>query len=169
MARFYVPQPQVEQGMLKVEGEEVKHIRKVLRLKEGDEITVFDGLGKEFEGTIVEERLSSVVIRIENVTSSKKDSPLEITLAQSLLKGEKMDYLIQKATELGVEDIVPFVSSRSIPLLEKSKRLNRQHRWERIAVEASKQCGRGVVPKIRKCSGRLHQMPFGLFSGNEKG
>jgi 16S rRNA (uracil1498-N3)-methyltransferase len=148
MARFYVPQPQVEQGMLKVEGEEVKHIRKVLRLKEGDEITVFDGLGKEFEGTIVEERLSSVVIRIENVTSSKKDSPLEITLAQSLLKGEKMDYLIQKATELGVEDIVPFVSSRSIPLLEKSKRLNRQHRWERIAVEASKQCGRGVVPKI---------------------
>ena len=63
MARFYVPQPQVEQGTLKIEGEEGKHIRKVLRLKEGDEITVFDGLGKEFQGTIVEERLSSVVIQ----------------------------------------------------------------------------------------------------------
>ena len=59
-----------------------------------------------------------------------------------------MDYLIQKATELGVQEIIPFLSSRSVPLLEKSKRLKRHHRWERIAVEASKQCGRGVVPKI---------------------
>ena len=148
MARFYVPQPQIEKGVLKVEGEEVKHIRKVLRLKAGDEITVFDGLGKEFEGTIVEEGLSSVVIRIQNVYSSKRDSPLEVTLAQSLLKGEKMDYLIQKATELGIQEIIPFLSSRSVPLLEKPRRLKRHHRWERIAIEASKQCGRGVVPKI---------------------
>ncbi len=148
MARFYVPQPQVEQGTLKVEGEEVKHIRKVLRLKEGDEITIFDGLGKEFRGIIVEEGLSSAVIRIEHVICSKKDSPLEVTLAQSLLKGEKMDYLIQKATELGVQDIIPFASSRSVPFLEKSKRLTRHRRWERIAVEASKQCGRAIVPKI---------------------
>ena len=148
MARFYVPQPRIEKGMLRVEGEEVRHIRKVLRLRAGDEITVFDGLGKEFEGTIVEEGRSSVVITIANTYSSKRDSPLEVTLAQSLLKGEKMDYLIQKATELGVQEIVPFLSSRSVPLLEKSKRVNRHHRWERIAVEASKQCGRGVVPKI---------------------
>jgi 16S rRNA (uracil1498-N3)-methyltransferase len=134
--------------MLKVEGQEVKHIRKVLRLKEGDEITVFDGLGKELKGTIVEEGLSSVAIRIEHVISSRKDSPLEVTLAQSLLKGEKMDYLIQKATELGVQDIIPFISSRSVPFLEKSKRLRRHHRWEKIAVEASKQCGRTIIPKI---------------------
>jgi 16S rRNA (uracil1498-N3)-methyltransferase len=141
--------------MLRVEGEEVRHIRKVLRLRAGDEITVFDGLGKEFEGTIVEEGRSSVVITIANTYSSKRDSPLEVTLAQSLLKGEKMDYLIQKATELGVQEIVPFLSSRSVPLLEKSKRVNRHHRWERIAVEASKQCGRGVVPKIES----LHDYP----------
>jgi len=82
MARFYVPQPRIENGMLKVEGNELKHIRKVLRLRGGDEISVFDGLGKEFEGTIIEEGLSSVVIRIKNVFSSKKDSPLEVTLAQ---------------------------------------------------------------------------------------
>jgi 16S rRNA (uracil1498-N3)-methyltransferase len=148
MARFYVPQPWIENGMLKIEGDEVKHIRKVLRLKKGDGIVVFDGLGKELEGTIVEERLSSVVIRIQNIFSSEKDSPLEVTLAQSLLKGEKMDYLIQKATELGVKEIIPFFSSRSVPFLEKSRRLKRHHRWEKIAVEASKQCGRGVVPKI---------------------
>jgi 16S rRNA (uracil1498-N3)-methyltransferase len=162
VARFYVPQPRVENGTLKVEGEEVKHIRKVLRLKEGDEVTVFDGLGKEFQGAIVEERLSSVVIRIENVSFSKKDSRLEATLAQSLLKGEKMDYLIQKATELGVQDIIPFLSSRSVPLLEKAKRLERHRRWERIAVEASKQCGRGIVPKIESVqdySGMLREAP----------
>jgi 16S rRNA (uracil1498-N3)-methyltransferase len=148
MARFYVPQPRIEKGMLRIEGDEVKHIRKVLRLKAGDEIVVFDGLGKEYEGTIFEENPSSVMIKIENIFSSKKDSSLEVTLAQSLLKGEKMDTLIQKATELGVKEIIPFFSSRSVPLLEKSKRLKRHHRWERIAIAASKQCGRGVVPKI---------------------
>jgi 16S rRNA (uracil1498-N3)-methyltransferase len=148
MARFYVPQPCIENGMLKVEGDEVKHIRKVLRLKTGDEISVFDGLGRAFQGVIVEERLSSVVIRIENIYSTTRGSPLEVILAQSLLKGEKMDYLIQKATELGVGEIIPFLSSRSIPLLEKSKGLKRHQRWKRIAVEASKQCGRGVVPEI---------------------
>ena len=148
MARFYVPQPRIEKGMLKVEGEEVKHIKKVLRLRAGDEVAVFDGLGREFEGTIVEEGLSSVVIRVQNVLSSKRDSPVEVTLAQSLLKGEKMDYLIQKATELGVKDVIPFLSSRSVPLLDKLGKLKRQHRWEKIAIEASKQCGRGVVPKI---------------------
>jgi 16S rRNA (uracil1498-N3)-methyltransferase len=148
MPRFYVPQPRIEKGMLKIEGDEVRHIRKVLRLKRGDEIVVFNGSGKEYGGTIVEEGPSSVVITIQNIFSSKTESQLEITLAQSLLKGDKMDYLIQKAAELGVKEIIPFFSSRSVPLLEKSRRLNRYHRWERIAVEASKQCGRGVVLKI---------------------
>jgi 16S rRNA (uracil1498-N3)-methyltransferase len=148
MPRFYVPQPQIEEGMLRVEGSEVRHIRRVLRLKAGDRITVFNGSAKEYEGTLVEEGPSSVLIRIQNVLSSKTESYLEIILVQSLLKGEKMDYLIQKATELGVKEIIPFFSYRSVPLLDKSKRLKRYHRWERIAVEASKQCGRGVVPKI---------------------
>jgi 16S rRNA (uracil1498-N3)-methyltransferase len=148
MSRFYVPQPKIENGMLRVEGDEVRHIQKVLRLKAGDEVIVFDGSAKEYEGTIIEEGSASVVIAVRNVLSSKSESPLEITLAQSLLKGEKMDYLIQKATELGVNRIIPFFSSRTIPLLEESRRLRRYHRWKRIAIEASKQCGRGMVPKI---------------------
>ena len=148
MARFYVPQPRIENGMLRIDGNEGKHIRRVLRLKKGDGIIIFDGLGKEYEGTILEEEPSSVVVRIQKILSSKKESQLEVILAQSLLKGEKMDYLIQKATELGVKRIIPFFSSRSVPLIEKSGRLKRHHRWERIAIEASKQCGRGVVPRI---------------------
>jgi len=148
MPRFYIPHPHIEKGLLKIEGDEVKHVRKVLRLKAGDEVLVFDGLGKEFEGTIVEEGRSSVMVKIQRILSPKGDSPLEVTLAQSLLKGEKMDYLIQKATELGVKEIIPFLSSRSVPLLEKPGRLKRHHRWGKIAIEASKQCGRGMVPKI---------------------
>ena len=148
MPRFYIPHPRIENGLLRIEGDEVRHIRNVLRLKTGDEIFVFDGLGREFEGTIIEEGRASVMVRIQGSLSPKKDSPLEVTLAQSLLKGEKMDYLIQKATELGVKEIIPFISSRSIPLLEKSRRLKRHLRWEKISIEASKQCGRGVGPKI---------------------
>ena len=149
MTRFYVPDPSIENKLLKIKGEEVKHILRVLRLKAGDEIIVFDGLGNEFEGAIVKETSSSVVIQVQNISSSIRESPLEITLAQSLLKGEKMDYLIQKATELGVKQIIPFLSSRSIPLLEKSDKLKRFHRWEKIVIESSKQCGRGVIPKIK--------------------
>lgn len=149
MPRFYIPIPQIEKDFLTIKGNEARHIRRVLRLKAGDEIIVFDGSGKEYKGRIVKEEPTSVVIKVGDLFSSKEESSFEITLAQSLLKGEKMDYLIQKATELGVSEIVPFFSSRSVPLLEKSKRLERYRRWERIAIEASKQCGRGVVPKIK--------------------
>jgi len=148
MPRFYVPNPYIQNGLLKIEGDEVKHIRKVLRLRAGDEIIVFDGLGKEYEGTILEEKPSSVLVKVQNTFFPQKNSPLEVTLAQSLLKGEKMDFLIQKATELGVNEIIPFFSSRSVPLLERTRRVERHRRWERIAIEASKQCGRGVIPKI---------------------
>jgi len=149
MPRFYVPQPEIEKGMLTIEGGEARHIRRVLRLKVGEEIVIFDGSGKEYEGTIVGEKAFSVVVMIQNIHASERESPLEITLAQSLLKGEKMDYLIQKTTELGVAGVVPFFSTHSVPLLDKSNGLKRHHRWERIAMEASKQCGRGIVPKIK--------------------
>lgn len=148
MPRFYVPTPHVENDLLKIGGNEARHIRRVLRLKTGDEIIVFDGLGKEYKGGIVEEGSSSVVIKVQNIFTPEKESPLEVTLAQSLLKGEKMDTLIQKATELGVKEILPFISSRSVPLLGKLAELKRHRRWGRIAIEASKQCGRGVIPKI---------------------
>lgn len=148
MPRFFIPEPQLEDDLLTLQGKEVKHIRKSLRLRKGDEIVAFDGSGQEYVGRIVREGPTSVVIQVSDVRSSQKESSLEITLAQSLLKGEKMDYLVQKATELGVRRIIPFISLRSVPLLEKSKKLGKQRRWEKIAIEASKQCGRGVIPKI---------------------
>ncbi|MGQ9646204.1 MAG: 16S rRNA (uracil(1498)-N(3))-methyltransferase [Thermodesulfobacteriota bacterium] len=148
MPRFYVSSPRIEEEFLKVQGGEVRHIRRVLRLKVGDRLIVFDGSTKEYEGVIFEETPSSVVIKLEEVRSPVRESPLEITLAQSLLKSEKMEYLIQKATELGIRRFAPFFSSRSVPLLDKSKKLRRYHRWEKIAVEACKQCGRVSIPKV---------------------
>jgi len=160
MARFYAPHPKIENGILKVEGDEVRHIRKVLRLRTGDGLSVFDGSGKEYEGVIVEEGPSTISILVRSISSSRKESALEITLAQSLLKGEKMDYLIQKATELGVKRILPFISSRSIPLLERAKRIERHRRWKKIAVEASKQCGRGIIPEIDPPEDYLQLLEF---------
>ncbi len=148
MPRFYIPHPHLEDQFLTVKGQEVRHIRRVLRLREGDEITLFDGSGQTYQGRIVQDRPTSLVVKVEAISCSKSDSPLEITLAQSLLKGEKMDYLVQKATELGIREIIPFFSSRSIPLLEKSKKSEKHYRWEKIAIEASKQCGRGYLPRI---------------------
>jgi len=148
MPRFYVRESRIENGILKVEGEEVRHIRKVLRLRIGDDLSVFDGSGKEVEGTLVEEGSSWVSVKVRNILPSRRESGLDVVLAQSLLKGEKMDYLIQKATELGVKRVVPFISSRSIPLLERKKRIERQRRWEKIAIGAAKQCGRRIVPEI---------------------
>jgi 16S rRNA (uracil1498-N3)-methyltransferase len=148
MPRFYVSQPRIENDRLRIEGDEIKHVRKVLRLKAGDEIVIFDGAGKEYEGSIIEESPSSVEVMVQNIFISEKESHLGVTLAQSLLKGEKMDYLIQKATELGVKEIIPFFSSRSIPRFEKTNAFKRHRRWKKIAIEASKQCGRGVIPDI---------------------
>ena len=88
MARFYVPQPHVDNGVLRVEGPEARHIRNVLRLKTGDPVTIFDGSAKEYDGSIVELGSSFVLVRVKKTSSPQRDSPLEITLAQSLLKGE---------------------------------------------------------------------------------
>ncbi len=148
MKRFYVSQIQVEKGVAKVGGSEARHIRKVLRLKPGDEVLLFNGSTRQYLGTIIEEDPNCVTVRIQNILPSQGESPLVVTLAQSLLKGEKMDYLIQKATELGVKRVIPFISSRSIPHLNKAQTLKRHQRWEKIAIEASKQCGRGVIPSI---------------------
>lgn len=148
MPRFYIPNPIIRDNLLKIEGPEARHIMKTLRLRPGDWITIFDGADNDYEGVIIEEKKASVIIDIKNIFPSPKEPSIDITLAQSLLKGEKMDHVIQKAIELGVKEIIPFISSRTIPDYDETKSLKRQSRWQKIAIEASKQCGRGLIPKI---------------------
>jgi len=124
-----------------------RYLRSVLRLGEGAPVLLFDGFGKEAEGII--EHLSEKEGRVKILCA--RPVPLEspaITLAQSLPKAGKMDLVLQKATELGVGRIVPFVSARSISRPEAGKVSGRQERWQKIVMEAGRQCRRAHIPEV---------------------
>jgi 16S rRNA (uracil1498-N3)-methyltransferase len=131
-------------------GDEARHLRDVLRLTVGDEIFLFDGDGHEYRCTIKEvERASSSVEVIEEVAPAASESHLKLALAVALLKGEKFDLVVQKATELGVARIVPVTTARAdIRLPDNASAQKRVARWQRIALEAAKQSGRAVVPNV---------------------
>lgn len=150
--RFYAPpsafNSDAESVTLAIE--EARHLRDVLRLKTGDEVYVFDGAGKEFQCRIEESRRDTAQLKvISEVDPARPESPLQLTLAVALLKGEKFDLVVQKATELGVTRVVPVVTKLAdIRLRDESDAAKRVARWQRIALEAAKQSGRAVVPEI---------------------
>jgi len=128
---------------------EIKHIHKVLRLKSGDRVILFDGEGEEHSAIINDlapGKISFKVLSPPLVSSA--ESSLKIILGAAVLKSSKFDWLIQKVTELGVGEIVPFYSGRVIPQWEGGKISSRQARWKKIIAEAAKQCGRAKVPPI---------------------
>jgi len=146
--RIFSPEILREGHRVDLERENSQYIQNVLRLKMGDVVSLFDGRGSEHEAAITE--LSEGIITVEIGAKKRACLPdLKVTLAQSLPKGSKMDFIIQKSTELGVDRIIPFMSSRSIPRLSERKAVERRKRWERIAVEACRQCGRARIPEIR--------------------
>ena len=120
-----------------------------MRLRENDKVIVFDGTGKEYTGFIKQTRPKSLTVEIISTRAPKVDTLPEITLAQAILKKEKMDYVIEKATELGVHGIIPLVSERTIVRFENDKAIDKLTRWKKIAIEAAKQCGRCDVPEIK--------------------
>src|SRR5688572_5215119 len=130
--------------------DEARYLREVLRLKVGDEVYVFNGEGKEFRCRIEESRRDTATLEvITEVAPARPESPLQLTLAVALLKGEKFDLVVQKATELGVTRIVPVVTKLAdIRLRDTSDATKRLSRWQRIALEAAKQSGRAVVPDV---------------------
>jgi len=145
--RIYHPRTLNEGTSIDLEEEYCAYLRDVLRLKEGDELTLFDGVGHEYKALI--RGVSSRAVHLEVITKEDIRLPeTRITLAQSLPKGNKMDFIIQKSTELGVSRIVPFISSRSIPRLTGARATGKAARWRKVAVEASRQCGRGDVPEV---------------------
>jgi 16S rRNA (uracil1498-N3)-methyltransferase len=148
MPRLYIPPDRIGGEAISLQSREARYILTVLRLGPGDEVTVFDGEGREYQTVLTEDYEGGVYLSIQEELSTERESPLRITLGQGLLKGEKMKFVIQKATELGVDRIIPLVSSRSIPLVEGERESLRIERWRRIAQEAAKQCGRTVVPEI---------------------
>lgn len=150
--RFYAPPSAFTSGFDRVDlaSDEARHLRDVLRLKPGDEVYVFDGAGKEFHCRVAESRRDAAQLNvISEVEPARPESPLRLTLAVALLKGEKFDLVVQKATELGVARILPIVTKHAdIRLRDESDAAKRVARWQRIALEAAKQSGRAVVPEV---------------------
>ena len=124
------------------------HAREVLRLRAGDLIRVFDGRGAEFEATLDRVTRHEVHARIGAAVSPRPESPLRITLALSPLKGDRMELVVQKATELGVVAIRPVVTFRTDAAARPALRGTRQERWDKVASGAAEQCGRAVVPDV---------------------
>jgi 16S rRNA (uracil1498-N3)-methyltransferase len=148
MARFFVPKKNLRDTHGVIDGQELAHLKRVLRLVPGDRITVFDDSGWEHEAVIRELSADRGELEIIRSYEAGRESPLQITLAVGLTKGEKMDFVVEKATELGVQAIAPFISVFSVPKWDARKIDARSARWQKIALSASKQCGRTRVPDI---------------------
>lgn len=129
--------------------DEARHLRDVLRLKAGDVVYVFNGAGREFRCVVENARRDSAELRIDSEVPAKPESQLQLKLGVALLKGEKFDLVVQKATELGVQQIAPVTTRHAdIHLRDESDATKRVTRWQRIALEAAKQSGRAVVPEV---------------------
>ncbi|MCF8010466.1 MAG: 16S rRNA (uracil(1498)-N(3))-methyltransferase [Clostridiales bacterium] len=148
MARFFISPEQVNSGRINISGPDVRHITKVLRMGPGDIITALDGDGKVYEARIESTTKDKVKCEILAEGQAGGEPPVRVTLVQGLSKGEKMDLVVQKATELGVTSIIPAECKYSVTKLTAKKAADRRDRWQRIAVEASKQCRRSVVPRV---------------------
>ncbi|HEY6806800.1 MAG TPA: 16S rRNA (uracil(1498)-N(3))-methyltransferase [Pyrinomonadaceae bacterium] len=148
--RFFAPPSAFNRQTVTLTGDEAKHLRSVLRLKPGDQVFVFDGAGKEFKCVVAQLRRDEVELdNCEAIGPASPESPLSFTLAVALLKGEKFDLVVQKATELGVTTIVPVTTRYAdIQLRDSSDAEKRVTRWRRIAMEAAKQCGRAMVTEV---------------------
>ncbi len=143
MHRLYVPPGQLAGApRVKLTADQSRHLLTVLRLAPGAEIEVFDGAGGRFQAVLAGQELE---IGPRLAADGRKT---DVVLVQSLAKGEKMDLIVQKATELGVTRIVPLAADRAVVRLDADRGRSRAERWRRIAQEASRQCGRADVPRI---------------------
>ncbi len=150
MSRFYVPPHNIGERYITIDGEEAHHVIDVMRLKDGDTVVVFDGTGDEYSGFIAKIDTRDRKVTVEIVRSEKRSSSsaADVTLAQAIPKKGKMDHVVEKATELGVSRIIPMVTERTIVRPDETGAEKNSSRWERIAVEAAKQCGRTSLPIV---------------------
>ena len=143
MPRIYIPTPSTKENKISITGEKARYLTTVLRCKKGDELFVFDGEGNCLRTNILKVYKREICVEILGKFTCDTESPLNIILVQGLLKGQKMDMVIQKATELGVKEIIPVITERSQP-----RETRKVARWRTIAEEASRQSGRSMIPVV---------------------
>jgi 16S rRNA (uracil1498-N3)-methyltransferase len=147
MHKFFVPKANIVENNAIIEGEDVKHIYKVLRLKIGDVVSINNCEGIEYLGEITLIDKKSVAINLLEKSSINNESPIEVYLFQGMPKSTKMDLIVQKNTELGVKAITPIITQRVVVKTELAE-FKKVDRWNRIALEACKQSKRSLVPEI---------------------
>ncbi|MBM7623146.1 16S rRNA (uracil(1498)-N(3))-methyltransferase [Sporohalobacter salinus] len=148
MHHFFVDPDYITESQVRITGDDVKHITKSLRLGSGDEISVADGEGRKYIVKIVETGNDLVIGEIEKEFKSKVEPEVKITLLQGLPKSKKMDLIVEKCTELGIDTVIPAETKRSVVKLKPSKAKRRQKRWQRKAEAAAKQSQRARIPTI---------------------
>lgn len=149
MPKFFVLPEKVKDGKIIIDTDDVLHIKRVLRMSEGDELLICDSTGTDYETKISEIADKTITCDIISEKKSDTESDISITLYQGIPKGSKMELIIQKNTELGVAKIVPVSMQRCVSKLENQKAEEKKvQRWQKIAEEAAKQSGRGIIPEI---------------------
>lgn len=168
LTRVYVDEPVTAGKRLVVAGSAANHIARVLRLRSGDALTVFDGSGGEFGARVEEFRKAAVVVSVEEHRTLDRESPLSLTLAQGISRGERMDWIIQKATELGASRIVPVFTKRSVVRLDDKQAERKLQHWRAIAVSACEQCGRNRLPDVAPPIDFFDVLPAGFSLGETR-
>lgn len=149
MPKFFTARENISETKIVIDSEDAKHIKKVLRINIGDEITVCDGACMDYTAKIVEIEQNKIICEILDKRRCDAESEINITMYQGLPKASKMDYIIQKNTELGIKKIVPVKLSRCVVKIDgKVAEEKKTERWQKIAYEAAKQSGRGVIPQV---------------------
>jgi 16S rRNA (uracil1498-N3)-methyltransferase len=144
--RFRVPSSELERERVRLTGGTLRHLRHVLRLRPGDAIELFDGEGRAVAAELVSVSAAAAEARVIGPAVGARESPLSLVLGVAMIKGAKVDWVVEKATELGVAEIRTFLSERTVP--ETGEANARVARWRRIAEAAAAQCGRARVPAI---------------------
>lgn len=148
MHKFFVPKENITEETIVITGDDVKHISKVLRLKTNDIINVSDGYGTEYICSISLIDKKEVVCSIVEKYKNESESPLNITLFQGLPKSQKMDLIVQKGVEIGINEIKTVITDRVVVKTESRDISNKIERWNKIAREAAKQSGRGNILEV---------------------
>ena len=148
LTRVHVPGPLASGTRHTIEGDAANHIARVLRLELGDSLSVFDGRGGEYSARIESFRKNSVIIEVQDRSPVSRESSLSLTLAQGVSRGERMDWVVQKATELGVTAIVPVLTERTMVKLDARQSERKLAHWRGIVAAACEQSGRDRLPNI---------------------
>jgi len=148
LTRIHVAGPLAADSEITLPAQSGEHLTRVLRLEPGAAFTLFDGRGGEYAAQLAPRSGKAVRARVLAHAAVERESPLEVTLLQGIARGERMDLIVQKSTELGVTRIVPVFTERSVVRIDAKQRERKREHWQAIAVSACEQCGRNRVPEV---------------------